>query len=656
MFVRMKDLNRMDLLSVSHKRLTILRIWVYSLVLGVILEILHRQSVTAVFTFAISKPMVFAYNVLIIFATLSASLFFKRKYFMFGMVSFGWIVLGVCNFIIQVFRRTPLTSDDFLLITSMFNIIGIYLNPFQISLIILAIGISLMIIIRSWLKSTKLNVVFRHGFVTMSVSFLLLNVMPNVSPTIHAFQNTNGNLVEIYDEFGFVYSFVNSVLNKGIQEPEIYTQKSIESIVKYLTKDSHNAIKANIIFVQLESFFDVTRLSGVSYSANPIPNFTALKQKYSSGLLNVPTIGGGTANTEFEVITGMSLDYFGTGEYPYKSILLEQTAESMAYNLKKLGYRASIMHNNSGNFYGRHLVFSNLGFDAFSTLETMRNVEFNEIGWAKDKVLVDEIMEAILYSDEPDFVYTIAVQSHGDYPRIENPNYPFQVFGVMNKSDENQFEYYLDQINQSDAVIPEIIARVEQTGEPTVIVFFGDHLPGLNFESFISGNRNTTDYVIWDNLGLEKLNKNVETYQLGAHVLNKLNIHEGLFTQIHQFEENNPNYETILHLLQYDVLYGEKYAYSQMQSYVPSKLQIGYRTQLLAQAQVFHEKMIVTGHNFTKYSQITVNGALVDTQYISQSMLVASSDDVYPGSTIGVAIVSANNEIIGKTNTMRVKQ
>jgi phosphoglycerol transferase MdoB-like AlkP superfamily enzyme len=651
----MKELNQMDLLSVSHKRLTILRIWLYSLVLGIILEILHRQSLTEVFTFAISKPMVFAYNVLIIFATLSASLFFKRKYFVFGMVSFGWFVLGVCNFIIQIFRRTPLTSDDFLLINSLFNIIGIYLNPFQISLIVMAVGISLLVIVRSWMRSVKLHVLFRQGIVTMSVSLLLLNVMPNVSPTIHAFQNTNGNIVEIFDEFGFVYSFVSSVLDKGIQEPEVYSKKSIESIVKTLTRDSHNAIKANIIFVQLESFFDVTRLSGVSFSSNPIPNFTALKQQYSSGLLLVPTLGGGTANTEFEVITGMSLDYFGTGEYPYKSVLLEQTAESMAYNLKKLGYRASIMHNNSGNFYGRHLVFANLGFDAFSTLETMRNVEFNELGWAKDKVLIDEIMEAIHYSDEPDFVYTIAVQSHGDYPRIENPNYPFQVFGVMNKSDENQLEYYLDQINQADAIIPEIIQKVEQSGEPTVIVFFGDHLPGLNFESFISGNRNTTDYVVWDNIGLEKQNKNVQTYQLGAHVFNQLNIHEGFFTQIHQSEINNPNYETILHLLQFDILYGEKYAYSQMNSYMPSKLQIGFRAQQLAQARIFHEKMIVTGHNFTRYSQIMVNGALIETQYISPSMLVASSDVVRPGSTIGVAIVSANNEVIGKTNTMRVK-
>ncbi len=655
MFVRSKKYIRTDTMSVSHKGLTIMRIGVSSLILGVILELLHRQSLTGVFAFALSKPMVFLYNLLIIFSTLSISLFFKRKHFAFGIFAFSWFVLGVCNFIIQFYRRTPLSSDDFLLITSLFNIITIYLSPIQIGLILCAVAICLTVIIKAWRKSVKIKVAPRKAFVTVIAALLLLYGIPNVSSSVRAFYSTNGNLVEIYDQYGFVYSFVNSLLNKGIKEPEVYTEAAIKSIVKHLMRDSHDAVKANIIFVQLESFFDVNRISGVSFSANPIPNFTALKQQYSSGLLSVPTLGGGTANTEFEVITGMSLDYFGTGEYPYKGILLEQTAESMAYNLKKLGYRASILHNNSGNFYGRNKVFAHLGFDAFSTLETMRNVEFNELGWAKDFVLVDEIMDAMNQTDEPDLVYAIAVQSHGDYPRIENPDYPFHVFGMVNKTDENQLEYYLSQIHESDAIIPMIIDKVQQTGEPTVIVFFGDHLPGLAFDDFIEGNRNTTDYVIWDNIGLEKINRNVETYQLGAWIFGQLKIHEGLFTQIHQFESQNLNYETILHLLQYDLLYGKKYAYSQMGSYQPSNLQIGFRVQEVKQASVFNEKVIVTGTNFTKYSKIMVGSSIIETQYISSTVLLASSDTIPAGSTIHIGIVSANNEVISKTNSIRVK-
>ena len=76
-------------------------------------------------------------------------------------------------------------------------------------------------------------------------------------------------------------------------------------------------------------------------------------KEYSSGYYKVPSVGAGTANTEFESITGMSLHYFGPGEYPYKSILKETTCESAPYVLKSLGYRTHAIHNNEANFYGR---------------------------------------------------------------------------------------------------------------------------------------------------------------------------------------------------------------------------------------------------------------------------------------------------------------
>ena len=139
--------------------------------------------------------------------------------------------------------------------------------------------------------------------------------------------------------------------------------------------------------VQLESFIDPNRLEGFTYSENPVPVFTELKENYTSGYLSVPAIGAGTANTEFEVLTGMSLDYFGPGEYPYKTILQQSTCESIAYNLKELGLGTHVIHNNTGTFYDRHLVFPNLGFDSFTSLEYMNHVDKNPLGWAKDTIL-----------------------------------------------------------------------------------------------------------------------------------------------------------------------------------------------------------------------------------------------------------------------------
>ena len=113
-------------------------------------------------------------------------------------------------------------------------------------------------------------------------------------------------------------------------------------------------------------------------------------KEYTSGYYKVPSVGAGTANTEFESITGMSLHYFGPGEYPYKSILKETTCESAPYVLKNLGYTTHAVHNNEANFYGRRSIFPNLGFDTFTSAEYMTEEEDkNPLGWTKDEVLTE---------------------------------------------------------------------------------------------------------------------------------------------------------------------------------------------------------------------------------------------------------------------------
>ena len=126
-------------------------------------------------------------------------------------------------------------------------------------------------------------------------------------------------------------------------------------------KTKEDGKRPNILFLQLESFFDPTLVNYLDISEDPIPNFRKLMKEYSSGYYKVPSVGAGTANTEFEAITGMSLHYFGPGEYPYKSILKETTCESVPYVLKNLGYSTHAVHNNEANFYGRRSVFPQSG-------------------------------------------------------------------------------------------------------------------------------------------------------------------------------------------------------------------------------------------------------------------------------------------------------
>ena len=129
--------------------------------------------------------------------------------------------------------------------------------------------------------------------------------------------------------------------------------------------------RPNIIFVQLESFFDPTEVEWLRFSEDPIPNLRKMFSEYSSGYFKVPSVGAGTANTEFEVLTGMSMRFFGPGEYPYKTYAKTRTLESAASALKGLGYGAEALHNNGGNFYSRAQVFNNMGFDHYTSKEFM---------------------------------------------------------------------------------------------------------------------------------------------------------------------------------------------------------------------------------------------------------------------------------------------
>ena len=129
--------------------------------------------------------------------------------------------------------------------------------------------------------------------------------------------------------------------------------------------------RPNIIFLQLESLFDPQLLKDVEFSGTVLPKLEWLYKSYPSGFLSVPSVGAGTANTEFEIISGMNLDDFGPGEYPYKTKLKNQVCESAATAFSAFGYGTHAIHNNGGNFYSRAKVFNNIGFDSFTSKEFM---------------------------------------------------------------------------------------------------------------------------------------------------------------------------------------------------------------------------------------------------------------------------------------------
>ena len=358
-------------------------------------------------------------------------------------------------------------------------------------------------------------------------------------------------------------------------------------------------------------------------------------KEYSSGYYKVPSVGAGTANTEFESITGMSLHYFGPGEYPYKSILKETTCESAPYVLKNLGYVTHAVHNNEANFYGRRSIFPNLGFDTFTSAEYMPEEEDkNPLGWTKDEVLTDEIIKCLDSTEEPDYVYTISVQGHGGYPEesvLDDPE--ITVTGAATENQNNQWEYYCNEIHEMDQFVKELTDALADYPEDVILVMYGDHLPtmGLTVEDLKNKYLFQTQYVMWDNFGLKKKDENLAAYQMAAEVMDRAGIHEGTVFRYHQARRNTRNYQVDLETLQYDVLYGKQYSYDGENPFQRTKMRMGlYDVTLDSMEMVSTADYTyrLKGTNFTPSSQIKLNGDWYDTVYVNPTTLIISGTEI----------------------------
>ena len=592
--------------------------------LELVIESLNRKSVTDCIQYMLERPLLFIFNTLIIMLTVSIALFFKREIFVFTTISVVWLIFGIVNFVILQFRVTPFSAVDITLLESAISVSGHYLNVLNIAMIFFAAIVVVVSIICLYRKAPKHTHTTQKKIIVSGIAVALIAFaiffLRHQSNSVQALATNYTNISEAYENYGFVYCFTNSILDTGIGEPEDYSEERVAEILNNLPeKKAAPEKKPNIIFIQLESFFDVDEMKNLKLSKDAIPNFHRLQEKYSSGLLTVPTVGAGTVNTEFEVLTGMSQRDFGTSEYPYKTVLRNTTSESICYDLKELGYQSHCVHNNEGTFYGRNKVFVNLGFDTFTSMEFMNGLEDNPNGWKKDGILTEEILDTLDSTKGPDFTLGITVQSHGKYQGFEVENAPVQVLQAPDEDLKDAYLYYVNQLYEVDQMIGELLDALEKRKEDSILVLYGDHLPSLDIEKedLYDSNLYQTQYVVWDNMGLSRKEKNVTSYQLYPEILGRVGIHEGNITRFHQGALwRTKSYHEDLKVLEYDMLYGENYAFQGQKPYQPTELLMGTKRVTVKDVEKNEQGYVMTGSNFTPYSHVFFDGKELSVEWI----------------------------------------
>mgnify|MGYP002246733809 FL=1 len=301
-----------------------------------------------------------------------------------------------------------------------------------------------------------------------------------------------------------------------------------------------------------------------------------------------------------------------------------------------------------------------MGFDHYTSKEFMNILKTTPKGWATDDILVPNIMESMDTTAGQDFVFTVSVQGHGDYPTeptLENPE--IKVTGVEDEGKRNAWEYYVNEVHEMDKFVAQLIEAVEARNEPSVVVFYGDHLPtlGLEAKDLKSKYLYNTNYVIWDNIGLQKKDGNIAAYQIMAEVFDRLDIHSGTIFNYHQQRNKTKHYLSDLELLQYDIMYGKQYAYEKNGAPITE----GHMVMGVKDAEI---KDVVTqlngdysiyGANFTKQSKVYINDEKQDTKFMNNTRLDLKDSELKDGDTIMVAQVGSSNTIFRTSKTYEYK-
>lgn len=648
-------------------------------VLNLLIEILNQRSLVTALSRMVSQPTLMIYNLLLILLTLSLSGLFRRQIFAMVLLSVPWLTVSIANFVLQSFRSTPLSAVDFKLLFSVIYIMDVYLTVWQMILILVVIAVAIALLVLLCIKAGRQERHWRSSIALIVVAALLVAGGTPLLLHMDILSNGYSNLNKAYHDYGLPYCFLVSVFDRGIDKPEEYSEEVVETVLQDID-DNHitpstpdrtlhhrvpsptedSVIQPNVIFLQLESFIDVNYLSDLTYSENPVPFFESLKEKYPSGFLTVPTYGAGTVNTEFEVITGMNLDYFGAGEYPYITVLRDQTCESVAYNLKENGYAATAIHDNTATFYDRNLVFADLGFDRFVAEEYMYDLDYTSVGWPKDRCLTDEILKTLDSTDSLDLIYTISVQPHGKYPsdleaELDEPIQILSGFTEEEAAEQAAYTYYVNQIKEVDDFLQELTEALFKRSEPTMLILYGDHLPNFELEEsqVRTGDLFETEYVIWTNYVMEADDRDLCSYQLSSYVMGLIGVDTGLLTRLHQTEMDEESYQKDLELLEYDMLFGEQNAWGGENPYQPTELQLGYGDITLESADQIDDAVYFSGDGFNEWSTLYYDGERQDTVLINRNTLRA---DALPevGTVVTVVQLAEDGTQLSSTNELTI--
>lgn len=273
---------------------------------------------------------------------------------------------------------------------------------------------------------------------------------------------------------------------------------STESAVRARMAAGDDGLRPDIVIVQSESFFDPGRMRGYT-PYQFIPNFARLAATGESGPLHVPTFGGGTIRTEFEVLTGLPLRYFPQVQFPYMQIDT-RVIPGLARTLRSDGYTTLAIHDNNRGFWNRASALQRLGFDRFIALDNFPKHPQHDGHYVSDQVLTDKILSQLHDSGPPQLIFAISMEAHGPYdgdPGLINiaERNAISVPPGVSGTAKTMLQTYLYHLHHADEQLGRLADALALRQRPTLLMFYGDHLPALGQAFEVNGFKDGGDQL-----------------------------------------------------------------------------------------------------------------------------------------------------------------
>ncbi|MGM0339695.1 LTA synthase family protein [Enterococcus sp. AZ007] len=497
------------------------------------------RAISAVLTIFTQRQAQLFLNVIIITAfLLLIFLITKRFWYAFTFTLIIDLLLTVSTVIKVKLRMEPILPSDLLFLSNISEILSM-ISPI---IVIVLVFILMILAISTFILQHRAN-----KFYNLKISvkkrllwiFMLLFLFSGLFWVNH--QDSPSNLLfrffkvdsQFYNQRkgaminGPLIQFINNIDVKIMDRPKEYSEEKIKSIMKKYDKEATQmnesrkewAQDQTVVFVLSESFSDPSRLPNIKLSRDPIPFVNSLSSKTTSGLMLSSAYGGGTANMEWQSLTGMDMSNLdATLPTPYTQLVNKQKVAPSFLNLFD---ESSAIHPYWGTLYNRMNVFKKFGFDTFRYLESPDGFKHLEtIGnnpYVSDEASYNETLDKIKKNENrTQFIQLSTMQNHMPYDNYYEEN-DFDYDGdIVTDSTGNTMRTYLKGLNLSDQALEKFILEIDNIQKPITLLWYGDHLPGIYKEDEFTKypyNYRETNFFVYNNKYMDNNQKN-EKYSL----------------------------------------------------------------------------------------------------------------------------------------------